>query len=105
MQLVLHRDPPASSARAMTNAVHWSTGVSWGAMYGVATAVVDGLNPVVGGLGLATVAWGSSYVVLPPLGVYKPIWKYDVPTLLKDASAHVVYGLTTATVMSVAGRS
>jgi hypothetical protein len=36
-----------------------------------------------------------------PLGalarrLYKPIWEYDLPTLWKDLSAHLVYGLGTA---------
>ena len=40
--------------------------------------------------------WASGYVVLPLLGVYKPIWKYDFETLRKDLSAHLVFGTTTA---------
>jgi hypothetical protein len=35
-------------------------------------------------------------VVLPLLGVYKPIWKYDLRTLGKDLSAHLVFGTATA---------
>jgi hypothetical protein len=30
------------------------------------------------------------------LGVYKPIWKYDLETLAKDLSAHLVFGTATA---------
>jgi hypothetical protein len=37
-------------------------------------------------------------VVLPVLGVYKPIWKYDLETLGKDLSAHLVFGTATAAV-------
>ena len=85
----------------MTNAVHWSTGATWGAAYGVAISSAGGFNALVGGLGLAAAAWTSTYLVLPPLGVYEPIWTYDVATLFKDASAHAVYGLTTATVLAV----
>ena len=40
--------------------------------------------------------WATSYVVLPAAKLYKPIWEYDLPTLGKDLSAHLVYGLTTA---------
>jgi len=40
--------------------------------------------------------WASGYVVLPLLGVYKPIWKYDFETLRKDLSAHLVFGTATA---------
>ena len=39
---------------------------------------------------------GRRYVVLPLLGVYKPIWKYDLETLEKDLSAHLVFGTATA---------
>ena len=41
--------------------------------------------------------WTTSYIVLPPTGLYKPMWEYDAPTLYKDLSAHLVYGVTTAT--------
>ena len=34
--------------------------------------------------------------LLPVLGVYKPIWKYDLETLGKDLSAHLVFGTATA---------
>ena len=40
--------------------------------------------------------WGSGYVVLPLFGVYEPIWKYDLETLGKDLSAHLVFGTATA---------
>jgi hypothetical protein len=33
----------------------------------------------------------------PKLGVYKPIWEYDLETLAKDLSAHFVFGTATAT--------
>ena len=34
--------------------------------------------------------------MFPLLGVYKPIWKYDLETLGKDLSAHLVFGTATA---------
>ena len=40
--------------------------------------------------------WAGGYVVLPLLGVYKPIWKYDLKTLGKDLGAHLVFGTATA---------
>ena len=33
------------------------------------------------GLPFGAAVWVSGYVVLPPFGVYKPIWKYDLETL------------------------
>jgi hypothetical protein len=49
--------------------------------------------------------WAQSYAVLVPAKLYKPIWEYDAETLWKDLSAHLVYGLATATTFRVlAGR-
>jgi len=45
--------------------------------------------------------WAGGYVVLPLLGVYKPIWKYDLETLAKDLSAHLVFGTATAAAYSI----
>ncbi len=36
------------------------------------------------GLPFGAAVWASGYVVLPLLGVYEPIWKYDLETLAKD---------------------
>jgi hypothetical protein len=89
----------------MTNVVHWATGVQWGVVYGLAMPVVRRIGPLPAGVGLAAIAFGTSYVVLPLLGVYKPIWEYDPKDVLQDATAHLVYGITGATVTSaVAGR-
>ena len=102
---VLHREPPPSSARAMTNAVHWATGVQWGVVCGMALPLLRRVGPLPAGVGLAGIAFGASYVVLPLIGVYKPIWEYDRKVVLQDATAHLVYGITGATVTSaVAGR-
>jgi len=35
-------------------------------------------------------------VLFRSLGVYQPIWKYHLDTLVKDLSAHLVFGTTTA---------
>ena len=45
--------------------------------------------------------WATGYVVLPALGVYHPIWEYDLTTLGKDLSAHLVFGLGTAAAFRV----
>ena len=103
--VVLRREPSPSSARAMTNAVHWATGVQWGMVGGLAMPVLRSVGPLPAGVALATVAFGASYVVLPLLGVYKPIWQYDRTVILQDATAHLVFGITGAAVTSaIAGR-
>ena len=48
------------------------------------------------GLPFGAAVWASGYAVLPQFGVYEPIWKYDVETLAKDLSAHLVFGSATA---------
>ncbi|KAB7743079.1 hypothetical protein GA707_15695 [Nostocoides sp. F2B08] len=97
---VLGREPSPSSARAMTNVMHWATGVQWGVAGGLAAPLVRRVGPIPGGVGLASVAFGTAYVVLPLLGVYKPIWEYDRKVILQDATAHLVYGITGAIVIS-----
>ena len=82
---------PDSSARAVNNIVHWTTGLAWGTTHGVAGAIVGTANPLMGPV-TGVVAWATSYVVLPRLGVYKPIGEYDTEVLWKDLSAHLVYG-------------
>ena len=48
------------------------------------------------GLPFGAAIWAGGYVVLPVLGVYQPIWKYDLETLGNDLSAHLVFGTATA---------
>lgn len=101
---VLGREPAPSTARAVTNAMHWATGVQWGVAYGLVLPLVRRAGPLPGGVGLAAVAFSASYVVLPLLGVYRPIWEYDREVLGQDATAHLVYGITGATVTSALAR-
>ncbi len=84
----------------MNNAVHWSTGAGRGAVFGVLEGKVIRRKIWHGPLFGAAV-WLQSYAVLGPAKLYKPIWDYDAKTLTKDLSAHLVYGLTTATVLKL----
>ena len=89
-----HIELPDRAAAATNNVVHWATGVQWGAAYGL--AAVLGLKPGLrSGAVLGLVACSTSYVVLPLLGLYEPIWDYDAPTLAKDYSAHLAFGTVT----------
>jgi hypothetical protein len=74
--------------------VHWVTGAGWGLQYGLLTTRTP--HRWILALSLGPVVWLSSYVVLPLAKVYKPIWNYDAQTLSKDLSAHLVYGIVTA---------
>lgn len=90
---------PESTARTVNNAVHWMTGIGWGKAHGVAMAALGTTTPLLGPV-TGVVAWSTSYVVLPRLGVYQPMSEYDRQTLMKDLSAHLVYG----TVLGIAFR-
>jgi hypothetical protein len=45
---------------------------------------------------LGGVVYVGDYTVLPLAKVYRPMWEYDLPTLARDFSAHLVYGVATA---------
>jgi hypothetical protein len=97
LDAALHGPPPEQWARTTTNVVHWATGIAWGAQFGAAVAVLP-RHRTLFAIALGPVAWLTSYLVLPLIKVYKPIWEYDAPTLAKDLSAHVVFGATAGTV-------
>lgn len=82
-------------ARLTNNVMHWGYGLLWGAQYGLVAGSARRL-PHANGLVLGPVVFLSGYVVLPLAKLYKPIWEYDGPTLAKDLSAHMAYGIVTA---------
>ena len=79
----------------LANAMHWLTGVSWGAVYGAAP---------VNGLAFGTAVWAASYGELVPLGIYEPPWRYPAKVLALDWSYHAVYGLAVAGAYAVLDR-
>jgi len=83
-------------ARLTSNVIHWGTGLAWGAQYGLAAGSASAGVRRRWGPVLGASVFANSYVVLPLAGLYKPIWEYDAPTLAKDLSAHLVYGVVTA---------
>jgi hypothetical protein len=95
---VFDRELPDSLAPATSNIVHWSYGAAWGAGLGVVLGTVGRYPPVAGPV-FATAVWTSGYVILPQAKIYKQMWEYDLPTLGKDLSAHMVYGVVTTTAL------
>ena len=89
-------------AGATNNVVHWATGIGWG-VFAATLRLVPGVGPLKGGLLAGVGAWGTSYVVLSKLGIYKPITEYDAKTLWKDLSAHLVFGSAVGVCGAVAG--
>jgi hypothetical protein len=78
--------------------------MAWGAQFGAVLVRVT--RPRTWwGAGLGATAWAASYVVLPRLGVYKRISEYDRDTLVKDLSAHLVYGTTAGITYAAARRT
>ncbi len=97
---LFERQLPDRSAALVNNITHWAYGILGGVQYGV---VAESLRTprVLYGLPFGASVWAASYVVLPAAKLYKPIWEYDRTTLAKDLSAHLFYGLATATTLQL----
>lgn len=103
MEGLLQRELPDEAAAMTNNAVHWATGLGWGALYGlVAGSAPRGPSPAAGAA-LGAAAFATSYAVLPSAKLYRPIWEYDVKTLAKDLTGHLVFGLGTAALFRALG--
>jgi hypothetical protein len=95
LERVLGHELSPRYARLLNNATHWGFGLANGAGYGL--LVGSRRKPRVWyGLPFGAAVWANGYVVLPRFGVYKQIWEYDIETLAKDLSAHLVFGTATA---------
>jgi hypothetical protein len=95
LERVLGRELSPRYARLLNNATHWGFGLATGGGYGLLLGSRH--KPKLWyGPPFGAAVWAGGYVVLPLLGVYKPIWKYDVETLWKDLRAHLVFGTATA---------
>jgi hypothetical protein len=92
---VFKRDVSADHIALLTNAVHWAYGISWGALYGILQASIRG-NAMARGVAFGTGVWGTAYVVLPAMKLYKPMWEYPPKTLVVDLSYHLAYGIGVA---------
>jgi uncharacterized membrane protein YagU involved in acid resistance len=83
--------------------MHWAYGILNGAQYGIVAESLP--TPRIRyGLPFGATVWASDYVILPAAKLYKPIWDYDAKTLANDLSAHLVYGLATATALRLLSR-
>jgi hypothetical protein len=99
LERVTGREVSPRHARLLNNVMHWGLGLAAGAGYGL---FLGSRRPRVWyGLPFGAAVWAGGYVVLPRLGVYEDIWKYDRDTLAKDLSAHLVFGTATAAAFSV----
>lgn len=96
-------DVSVERAGTVTAAMHWGYGTSWGAAYSVARAVTGVPPGPLAGAAFGTLVFGSDYVTLPLLEVYKPIWEYEPRVLRDDLTAHLVFGLATTAAMRLLG--
>lgn len=93
---VLDADLPERTAGTMNDVVHWATGLGYGAAHGLVSHAA-GRARITDGLVTGPAAFANSYTVLPLIGIYQPLWDYDAETIYKDLSAHLAFGLATAT--------
>jgi hypothetical protein len=94
VETVTRRELSPRWARTINNLTHWGYGMSAGAPFGLLAG--RSRSPKLGyGVPFGAGVWATGYAVLPALGVYKPIWEYDLETLAKDLSAHLVFGAAT----------
>jgi len=92
---VFKREVSVDQIGLLTNVTHWTYGSVWGAAYGLTRGTWPG-RALSGGLAFGTTVWGSDYVLLPAMKLYKPVWKYPPGTLAKDLARHLIYGLGVA---------
>lgn len=95
---LFERQLPGQSAALVNNVTHWTYGIFGGVQYGILAGSLS-TPRVLYGLPFGASVWAASYVVLPAAKLYKPIWEYGPTTLVKDLSAHLLYGLSTATAL------
>ena len=84
-------------AGLVNDVMHWSYGLGWAVGYAAVASWLPALPAPRSGIAFGALVWASDYVVLPLAKVYKPIWEYDARTLADDLSAHLLYGVATAT--------
>lgn len=90
-------------ARLVNNVMHWGYGIANGVQYGIVAQSLK--TPRIRyGLAFGATVWAGDYVILPAAKLYQPIWRYDRKTLADDLSAHLVYGLGTATTLQLLSR-
>ena len=104
LQKLVGHDVHDRWARLVTDVVHWSTGLAWGAQFGI-FVFTRSRHRREFDLLLGPAAWLSSYAILPLVKVYKPIWQYDSRTLEKDLIAHMTFGSVTALTFAVVTRT
>ncbi len=92
---VLHREVGEDKTGLLNNAMHWSYGTSWGAVYGLAQGTLHARAPR-HGLAFGTAVWSASLIELPAMQLAPPVWEYPPAELALEVGYHLVYGLGVA---------
>ena len=100
---VTQRTLEARFARVAGTAVHWAYGMWWGGVFGLAVGSTRRRRTAWGPLFGAAV-WGTSYLLLPVTGLYRPIWESRPAELAPDLAAHLIYGTGTAVAFGLMAR-
>ena len=98
---LLDYDVPIERAGLLANLMHWGYGPTWGAQFALMAAMRRKRPGTTSALAFGTLVWASDYVTLPLMGVYRPIWRYPRRALFEDLTAHLLFGLCTATALRV----
>lgn len=91
---------PETTAGTVNNVMHWGYGIGWGLPLGILAGSLRRPKLRHGPL-FGTAVWLASYALLPPTGLYQPIWEYPPKTLGKDWASHLVYGTTAGAALRV----
>ncbi len=76
-------------------AMHWAMGVGSGLIYGIASELAP-VSTVGLGLPFGAAVWlVADDIVVPALGLSKPVTEFPISTHAYALSSHLVYGLTT----------
>ena len=93
----------ARFARVTGALVHWGYGMWWGGLFGL-VATSGRRSRVAWGPVFGATVWGTSYLLLPLTGLYRPVWEYRAAELAPDLAAHLIYGTGVAAVFAVLDR-
>jgi hypothetical protein len=100
---VLRRSVSADLIPLLTQLMHWSYGIGWGALYALLEGVPARGAKAREGVMFGTAVWLMSYAQLVPMGLYEPPWRNPPAELGLDLSYHLVYGASTSLSLSLLG--
>src|SRR5438270_1850483 len=104
IESIFQRRVSPSRIPLLAQAMHWSYGTLWGAIYGLARSSTRAPTPV-RGAAFGVAVWASSYAQLVPMGVYEPPWRYSPGELADDLAYHLTYGVGVAVAYEQLGRT